>query len=126
MRYVVCLVCLLSLMTGRCADARRLSLEEYNARRNTSSTERQYVRRSHRYQHGSRRSSTSDGSSHANASAVAGPFERLSPAIRFPFHTGTSILDNYEGRLPAIMANSCADPQRDVRMFLVLDAFARY
>lgn len=139
LRIAVCL-CLLSWpMTGHCDQPRRLTegnsdVRNSNARYERHSRSRHHVRqRTHDRRDESRRSRSLFDPDRSHVPAVeAEEFSRRRPAIEYPYTTGTSILDQYKsqslvfGVRPAIGANSCDSPVRDLQYLMVLDAMARY
>lgn len=130
---LACFVVLSWPVIGQCDDARRLTLGEYDAVRNSNA---RYERTSRRHHVRSRTRHRSDDVQRSTSiyepdlssppAMVKGSFEERRPAIRYPYTTGTSILDAFEGRRPAIDDNSCLSPVRDLQYLTALDAMARY
>lgn len=126
---LACLVLLSWPVIGRCDDAQPLKTEKYDAlARYRSHVHRNARHSKHRYRSDVvHRNTTLYEPPRGDAPAmVKGSFEERRPAIRYPYTTGTSILDAFEGRRPAIDDNSCLSPVRDIQYLTALDAMARY
>lgn len=111
-------------MTGQCDVTPALkegamnAHARYRTHRYKSHHHRRHVVDHHRIRDGN--PSSSSRSSRGLAFGV-----RHDPIV-FLYTTGTTILDSFEGRRPAIEPNSCADSIRILDYNIMVDALARY
>lgn len=125
-RLALTLVLLIWPMTGQCEviPALQEGATDANAR---YSVRHQRVKSSRQHRHHSRRTSAGGKSIrdvlHSSGSVS---FVHRQPPILFPYTTGTSVLDAFEGRRPAIDMDSCSNPWRDIVFNMKVDALAAY
>jgi hypothetical protein len=121
-RLALTIVVLLWPMTGQCevTTAQQEGASNANARYRTY----RHSRRHHR-KHVVDDTAIRDDSSRARSgSARSVDFSVRHDPIRYPWTTGTSILDAFEGRRPAIDMDSCSNPWRDIVFTSSVDALA--
>lgn len=106
---VFCVSCVDTAYSRQRSHHPRLSIEEYYVQSSRILAKHRY---SHAYRYRHRRDPHVARLEKAHASTDGRSLSQQEP-IRFPYTTGTTILDAFEGRKPVIGRSDCAYPGQD-------------